>query len=48
MKEEPPVSTTHAFAGRTPAENSPAAMASLVCFALNAGLLVYIYRMERR
>ena len=26
----------------------PAAIASLVCFALNAGLLRYIYRMERR
>ena len=26
----------------------PAAIASLVCFALNAGLLSYIYRMERR
>jgi hypothetical protein len=26
----------------------PAAIASMVCFALNAGLLWYIYRMERR
>ncbi|MFN2240519.1 MAG: DUF6755 family protein [Thermoanaerobaculia bacterium] len=26
----------------------PAALASIVCFALNAGLLLYIYRMERR
>jgi hypothetical protein len=26
----------------------PAAIASIVCFALNAGLLTYIYRMERR
>lgn len=26
----------------------PAAAASLVCFALNLGLLSYIYRMERR
>jgi uncharacterized membrane protein (GlpM family) len=26
----------------------PAAVASIVCFALNAGLLRYIYRMERR
>lgn len=25
----------------------PAAIASIVCFALNAGLLSYIYRMER-
>ena len=26
----------------------PAAIASIVCFALNGGLLSYIYRMERR
>ncbi len=26
----------------------PAAIASVVCFLLNAGLLSYIYRMERR
>jgi hypothetical protein len=26
----------------------PAALASLVCFAFNAGLLSYIYRLERR
>ena len=26
----------------------PAAIASIVCFALNAGLLSYVYRMERR
>ena len=26
----------------------PAAIASIVCFAFNAGLLMYIYRMERR
>ncbi|HVR44923.1 MAG TPA: DUF6755 family protein [Thermoanaerobaculia bacterium] len=26
----------------------PAALASVVCFALNLGLLVYVYRMERR
>ena len=26
----------------------PAAVASIVCFALNGGLLTYIYRMERR
>lgn len=25
----------------------PAAIASIVCFALNAGLLTYIYKMER-
>ena len=27
---------------------TPAALASIVCFALNAGLLTYVYRMERR
>ena len=26
----------------------PAAIASIICFALNAGLLRYVYRMERR
>jgi hypothetical protein len=26
----------------------PAAIASIICFTLNAGLLSYIYRMERR
>jgi hypothetical protein len=26
----------------------PAAIASIVCFALNAGLLTYVYKMERR
>ena len=26
----------------------PAAIASIICFALNAGLLTYIYKMERR
>ncbi|HVS33912.1 MAG TPA: DUF6755 family protein [Thermoanaerobaculia bacterium] len=26
----------------------PAAIASIVCFALNLGLLSYIYKMERR
>jgi flagellar biosynthesis/type III secretory pathway M-ring protein FliF/YscJ len=26
----------------------PAAVASLICFALNLGLLSYVYRMERR
>jgi hypothetical protein len=27
---------------------APAAVASLICFALNLGLLSYIYKMERR
>lgn len=26
----------------------PAAVASIICFALNAGLLTYLYKMERR
>jgi len=26
----------------------PAAVASIICFACNGGLLTYIYRMERR
>ena len=26
----------------------PAAIASIICFALNAGLLLYIYKMEQR
>jgi hypothetical protein len=26
----------------------PAAVASIVCFLLNVGLLTYVYRMERR
>lgn len=26
----------------------PAAVASIVCFALNLGLLVYVYKLERR
>jgi hypothetical protein len=26
----------------------PAAIVSIICFALNAGLLTYIYKMERR
>ena len=26
----------------------PAAIASIICFALNGGLLTYVYRMERR
>jgi hypothetical protein len=40
--------TMNAFLGGQEAVIIPAAIASVVCFALNAGLLVYIYRMERR
>lgn len=40
--------TMNAFLGGQEAVIIPAAIASVVCFALNAGLLRYIYRMERR
>lgn len=40
--------TMHAYLGGEESVIIPAAIASAVCFALNAGLLVYIYRMERR
>lgn len=40
--------TMNAFLGGQDRVILPAAIASLVCFALNAGLLTYIYKMERR
>ena len=40
--------TMNAFLGGEDAVVLPAAIASLVCFGLNAGLLRYIYLMERR
>ena len=40
--------TMNAFLGGEDAVVVPAAIASAVCFALNAGLLRYIYLMERR
>jgi hypothetical protein len=40
--------TMNAFLARQEQVILPAAAASAVCFALNAGLLHYIYRMERR
>ncbi len=40
--------TMNAFLGGQETVILPAAIASLVCFALNAGLLTYIYKMERR
>jgi len=39
--------TMNAFLGGQDRVIIPAAIASLVCFALNFGLLTYIYKMER-
>jgi hypothetical protein len=40
--------TMNAFLGGQEGVVVPAAIASIVCFALNAGLLSYIYRLEHR
>ena len=40
--------TMNAFLAGQQSVILPAAAASIVCFALNAGLLVYLYRLERR
>ena len=40
--------TMNAFLGGQESVIVPAAVASIVCFALNVGLLSYIYRMEQR
>jgi hypothetical protein len=40
--------TMNAFLAGQERVIAPAAVASIVCFALNLGLLSYIYRMERR
>ena len=40
--------TMNAFLGGQDRVILPAAIASVVCFALNLGLLTYIYKMERR
>ena len=40
--------TMNAFLGGDSGIPVPAAAASAVCFALNAGLLWYLYRLERR
>jgi hypothetical protein len=40
--------TMNAFLGGDDTVVIPAAIASIVCFALNAGLLSYLYRMEKR
>lgn len=39
--------TMNAFLGGDETVIWPAALASLVCFLLNLGLLVYLYRLER-
>ncbi len=38
--------TMHAFLGGEEAVIIPAALVSVVCFALNAGLLWYLYKLE--
>lgn len=40
--------TMNAFLGGEESVIIPAAIASVVCFGLNAGLLWYVYAMERR
>jgi hypothetical protein len=40
--------TMNAFLGSEQAVIIPAAIASIVCLALNAGLLLYLYRLEKR
>ena len=40
--------TMNAFLGGQDRVILPAAIASIICFALNVGLLSYIYKMERR
>jgi len=40
--------TMNAFLGGQEGVIVPAAIASIVCFALNAGLLTYIYAIEHR
>lgn len=42
------MATMNAYLGGDQSVIWPAAIASLVCFGLNAGLLRYIFRMERR
>ena len=42
------IATMNAYLGGDHSVIWPAALASLVCLALNAGLLRYVYRMERR
>jgi hypothetical protein len=42
------VATMNAYLGGDTAVVWPAAIASLVCFLLNLGLLQYLYAMDRR
>ena len=42
------MATMNAYLGGDQAVIWPAALASLICFLLNAGLLWYLYKMERR
>jgi hypothetical protein len=42
------MATMNAYLGGDDAVIWPAALASVVCFLLNAGLLWYLYKMERR
>ena len=42
------MATMNAYLGGDESVIWPAALVSLVCFLLNAGLLWYLYKMERR
>jgi hypothetical protein len=42
------IATMNAYLGGDQSVIWPAALASLVCLGLNAGLLWYVYRMERQ
>ncbi|MGH9875037.1 MAG: DUF6755 family protein [Pyrinomonadaceae bacterium] len=42
------MATMNAYLGGDHSVIWPGALVSLVCFALNAGLLWYVYKMERR
>jgi hypothetical protein len=42
------MATMNAYLGGDESVIWPAALASVVCFLLNAGLLRYLYKMERR
>jgi hypothetical protein len=42
------MATMNAYLGGDEAVIWPAALVSLICFLLNAGLLWYLYKMERR
>jgi hypothetical protein len=42
-----PIATMNAYLGGDQSVIWPAALASVICLALNAGLLWYIHKMER-